>query len=920
MTLQSGTRFGPYEILSALGAGGMGEVYKARDTRLDRTVAIKVLPEALAADPQFRERFDREARAISQLEHPHICALYDVGEQAGTAYLVMQYLEGETLADRLATGALPLDQALKTAIQIASALDKAHRAGIVHRDLKPGNLMLTKAGAKLLDFGLAKSSAPVAAGAGLSMLPTTPANLTMQGTILGTFQYMAPEQLEGQDADARTDIFAFGCVLFEMLTGKKAFEGKSQASLIGAIMHATPPPIAAMQPLAPAALDRIVRTCLAKEPDERWQSAGDLLRELKWAADAAPEPSKAVPVVAHRNGRELVAWSVAAVSILAALAGGVVAYRQRIATDTLAYRTTILPPDEATFSGSEATAGADRFALSPDGRRLTFVARGADQRTELWVRPLDALTAQPRAGTDGASSPFWSPDSRFIAFYAQGKLKKIDAAGGPPLTLTDAVTSGGGSSGGTWNRDDVILFSPRAGSGLFRVSASGGMPSPVTMLDTASGERGHLYPFFLPDGRQFLYLSRGTPTSPTAVGGVYVGALDSEERTQIFKGGANTTYARGHLLFLRDATLMAQSFDVGRLKLTGDPVPLAERVDLGGLTGAFGAFAVSETGLLAYQTRGGDLRSQLTWFDRTGKQPTTVGEPTDQMNLELSPDGTRLAVSVLDPAANARDIWIHDFARENLRTRFTFDPSDEMDAIWSPDGSRLIFTSARKGTQDLYQKASTGAGAEDVLLADSVNNKYPSSWSSDGKFVLYHIGNANSQTGNDLWVLPLFGDRKPTPVLQVPFNQISGRFSPDGRWIAYTSNESGRVEVYVMPFAGATSGAARSTENSGGKWQVSSTGGTVPRWRRDGKELFYLSADNKLMAATVNGQGSAFEVGAVHALFEVHRRLAGYLGYGAGSNYDVSPDGQRFLVNAAVSGQTTAPITLIVNWTAALKK
>ena len=470
----------------------MGEVYKARDTRLDRTVAIKILPEALAADPQFRERFDREARAISQLDHPHICALYDVGEQDGTAYLVMQYLEGETLADRLAKGALPLDQALRIAIEIAVALDKAHRAGIVHRDLKPGNIMLTKAGAKLLDFGLAKSRAPVVAGAGLSMLPTTPPNLTAQGTILGTFQYMAPEQLEGQEADARTDIFAFGAVLYEMLTGKKAFEGKSQASLIGAIMHATPTPDRRGAAARAAALDRLIRTCLAKDPDDRWQSASDLLRELKWIADAAPELSKAAPGVARRNRRELVAWSVAAVGILAALAVGVVAYRQRSPTDTPAYRATILPPDRTTFSGG--TAPANRFALSPDGRRLTFVATGADQRTQLWVRPLDALTAQPLAGTDGASSPFWSPDSRFIAFYAQGNLKKIDAAGGPPLTLTDALNLGQG--GGTWSRDDVIVFSQKPGSGLFRVSASGGTASPVTTPDTASGERGHSYPFF----------------------------------------------------------------------------------------------------------------------------------------------------------------------------------------------------------------------------------------------------------------------------------------------------------------------------------------------------------------------------------------------------------------------------------------
>ena len=926
MALQPGARLGPYEVLSALGAGGMGEVYKARDARLDRTVAIKVLSEALAADPQFRERFDREARAISRLTHPHICTLYDVGEQTGTAYLVMELLEGETLAERLTKGALPLEQALTIATQIASALEKAHRAGITHRDLKPANIMLTKAGAKLLDFGLAKSGAGRAGtsggagnAAGLSTLPTTPPQLTQQGMILGTFQYMAPEQLEGEEADARTDLFAFGAVFYEMLTGKRAFEGKSQASLISAIMSSEPAPVSALQPLTPPALERLVKTCLAKDPDDRWQSAGDLLRELKWAANAAPPPDRAGLVVARRNGREVVAWSVAAVGVLAALAIGLVGYRQRTPADIPVFRTTILPPDDVSFAGS--TAAADRFALSPDGRRIAFVARGEDQRTLLWVRPLDQLTAQPLASTDGASSPFWSPDSRFIAFYAQGKLKKIDAAGGPPLTLTDTVQGGGGTGGGTWNRDDVIVFSPRSGSGLFRISASGGVSSPVTAIDVASNERGHQYPFFLPDGRQFLYVSRGTATSPTAVGGVYVGALDSKERKQIFKGGSNTTYARGSLLFLRDATLMAQAFDTGTLELTGDPAPLAETIDIGGLTGAFGAFGVSETGLLAYQTRGGDLRSQLTWFDRTGKLVATVGEPADQMNLQLSPNGTQLAVSVLDPATNARDLWIHDLARDNLRKRFTFDPSDDLQAVWSPDGSRLIFNSARKGTQDVYQKASTGAGAEDAIVADSTNNKYPTSWSPDGRFVLFFIGSANSKTGNDLWLLPLSGDRKATPLLQVPFNQIDARFSPDGRWIAYGSNESGqRSEVFVMPFGGAAAGATRSPDGSEGKWQVSSSGGSVPRWRRDGKELFYLSDDNTLMAATVNGQGSAFEVGAVRALFEIQRRMAAYLGYNSGNNYDVSPDGQRFLVNVAVAGQTTAPIALVVNWPAALEK
>ena len=475
----------PYEVLASLGAGGMGEVYKARDTRLDRTVAIKVLPAHVASEPDVRQRFEREARAVAALNHPHICTLHDIGSQDGVDFLVMEYLEGQTLADKLAKGQLPLDQALRYGIQIADALDKAHRAGIVHRDLKPGNIMLTKAGAKLLDFGLAKTSAPVVAGTSLSMQPTTPPDLTAEGTILGTFQYMAPEQLEGQDADARTDIFAFGAVLYEMITGKKASEGKSQASLIAAIMSSQPSLVSTLQPLAPPALDRLVNTCLEKDPDNRWQNAGDLLRELRWVADACGEPIKTLPVLVRRNRRELVAWSAAAASLIAAIALGVLAYRQGTPTETPAYRTTILTPEVVITEPNPA----GRFALSPDGRRLAFVARGADQRIQLWVRALDALTAQPLAGTDGAKSPFWSPDSRFIAFYAQGELRRIDATGGPPLKLTDATTDVLQTAGGTWNRDNIILFSPTPFGGLFRISASGGPSSPVTMLDTTTGER-----------------------------------------------------------------------------------------------------------------------------------------------------------------------------------------------------------------------------------------------------------------------------------------------------------------------------------------------------------------------------------------------------------------------------------------------
>jgi hypothetical protein len=912
VTLAAGTRLGPYEILAAIGAGGMGEVYKARDTRLDRTVAIKILPESLAADPQFRDRFDREARTISKLDHPHICTLYDVGEQDGTSFLVMQYLEGETLETRLKKGPLPLDHALQVAIQIADALAAAHKAAIVHRDLKPGNVMLTKAGAKLLDFGLAKTGAPVLGGLSLSILPTTPP-ITQQGSILGTFQYMAPEQLEGQDADARTDIFAFGAVVYEMLTGKKAFEGKSQASLIGAIMHAEPPPIAASQPLTPAALDHVAKKCLAKQPEGRWQSASDLSDELKWIADAGSQsgmvPDAVPPMVVRRSSRERIAWITAVfVAFIAALALGMAGYLNRAPADTHTYRSAILPPPAIELlpngSGTAANQLPNQFALSPDGRRLVFVAIGGDRLQRLWVRRLDALAAQPLTGTEGGAAPFWSPDSRFVAFVAGGKLKKVDVLGGPALPLADV--DAGFAPTGAWNRDDVMLFSPTRGP-LSRMPASGGSAAAVIALDSGRDEVTHASPFFLPDQRHFLYLALsragGAPTTA-----VYIGSLDGKgEPKRLLEGVSNAMYAQGHVLFIRARTLMAQPFDSDRMELRGDAVPIAEHVETGNGNTPFGAFTVSENDVLAYRAGDVDIRSQLIWFDRAAKQLATVGDPADQMNLELSPDGTRAAVSILDGGRYTRDLWIYDVAR-GLPTRFTFDPADEMLAVWSPDGSRVAFNSRRKGKLDLYVKASSGAGSEEPLLADPRTNLYPSDWSTDGQHLLYFSGNANSPTNNDIWSLPMSGDRKPTEVVRTAFSELYGRFSPDGRFVTYTSNESGRQEVYVSPSNG-----------PGGKWRISTAGGNFSRWRRDGSEIFFLSPDNKLMAAAVEWRGSTFRVVSVRPLFDVRPRLAAFSG-SAGWPYDVSTDGQRFLVNTLVEEAAPSPITLVVNWTAALKK
>ena len=890
--IAAGTRFGPYEILSAIGAGGMGEVYRARDTRLDRIVAIKILSDHIADRAGLRERFDREARTIAGLNHSHICVLHDIGQQDGIDYLVMEYLEGETLAERLKKGPLPVSQVLQHAIEISDALDKAHRKGITHRDLKPANIMLTKSGTKLLDFGLAKLKASPTASP-LSQLPTANDSITAQGTILGTLQYMAPEQLEGKEADARTDIFAFGVVVYEMATGKKCFEGKSQASLIAKILETDPPPLSSLQPMTPPQLDRVVKTCLAKEPDNRWQTASDLCRELKWIAESgSTRGGAAATAQVTRN------WLKSALQAGAAGAAcivvGLAVWNLKPAPARPVARTVRFfasPPETWGLKGGGPEQGGQPLAVSPDGQRLAFVATSADGKSVLWVRSLDALAAQALAGTEGASSPFWSPDSRFLGFFAGGKLKKIEVSGGPPITLCDATDN----RGGTWSRDGVIVFAPTPSSALQRVSASGGVPTAATVL--VEGEIGHVRPSFLPDGRHFFYRMANSFLSETGGFPVYLASLDSRRGKSLLNTNSYVVYSDGHLLYLRERTLMAQPFDTRRLVLTGDAFPIAEQIQTIG-TNFLGIFSAAENGVLAYQTGSGAASSQLLWFDRSGKQIGMPGDAAAYTDLELSPDGKRTSVSISDQTRTGRNIWLYDLA-QGLRTRFTFGPATELQSIWSPDGSRIIFNSNRKGHFDLYQKSSTGAATEEVLLEDNVD-KYPTSWSPDGRLILYTTFGA--LTEGDVFILPVSGDRKPTPFLKTRFNEDFGQFSPDGRWVTYQSNESGRNEVYVTPFPG-----------PGGKWQISTAGGAVARWRHDGTEIFYLAPDGKLMAAAVNGKGSSFEVGAVKPLFET-RTLTGSGGY------DVSADGQRFLVNTAPEQAAAAPITVVVNWTAGLKK
>jgi Tol biopolymer transport system component len=894
MSLAAGTRLGSYEVAAQIGAGGMGEVYRAHDTKLSRDVAIKVLPQAFANDPERLSRFQREAKMLASLNHPNIATIYGLEQSGGTSYLVMELVPGETLQERVKRdGAIPVEEALEIAKQIAEALEAAHEKQIIHRDLKPANVKVTPEGkVKVLDFGLAKAFADDSATGDLSNSPTLSRAATMQGVILGTAAYMSPEQARGKVVDKRTDIWAFGCVLFEQLTGKQAFDGEDITDILAAVVRAEPD-WQALPAATPLKVRDLLRRCLQKDKTLRLRDAGDARIEIH---EALTTPFRVEPLAVQSKNlfsNIRAAWSVAAISIVIATLGwGAFAYLRHAPEVAQQVRFFVSLPDGWVLEQSVGAGGAATIPLaaSPDGHRVAFVASARDGKSLLWVRSLDALTAQALAGTEGAARPFWSPDSRFLGFFAGGKLKKIELSSGPPITLCDAPDD----RGGTWSQEGVIVFAPQANSALQKVSASGGVPNAATVL--TEGETAHRRPYFLPDGRHFLYRS---VTSSGVGGPIYVASLDSAERKLILNAdSANVAYSRGHLLFLRETTLMAQPFDTQRLALTGEAFPIAEEILRSVTTPPYGFFSASENGLLAYQTGSASAGYQLLWLDRTGKQLGALGDQALYGDLELSPDGKRTSVATVDQVGQVRDIWLYDVGR-GLRTRFTFGPGAAFTSIWSPDGSRIVFSAFRKGHLDLYQKSSSGAGAEEVLLEDN-HDKIPVSWSPDGRFILFRtVGTA----ARELFILPLSGDRKPVPFLNTKFNENFGRFSPDGRWIAYSSDESGRSEVYVAPFPG-----------PGGKWQISTAGGEFPRWQHDGTEIFYLSPENRLMAATVNGKGANFEVGAVKSLF------APRIATGGRYQYDVSPDGQRFLINTALDQATSAPITVVVNWTAGLKK
>jgi serine/threonine protein kinase/WD40 repeat protein len=890
MPLAPGTQLGPYEISAPLGAGGMGEVYRARDIRLDRTVAIKILPAHLSSDPVRKQRFEREAKTISSLNHPHICVLYDVGSQDGVDYLVMESVEGETLAKRLEKGPLPLEQVLKYGTQIADALDKAHRSGVIHRDLKPGNIMLTPTGAKLLDFGLAKLAVPLTGAATLTAAATQTTPMTQEGAIVGTFQYMSPEQIEGKELDARSDIFSFGAVLYEMLTGQRAFDGRTQASVIAAILEREPSPISSLQPMVPAVLDRIVKTCLTKDPDERWQSAHDLKAELEWMAhDNTGAPRTAI-LERPRWAMWLAALALCGAVLFAA------GYFSRTISTPEAVRASLPPPPNAAFTISSSIAGS--MAISPDGRQLAFTAQVKGGVPQLWVRPLDAITSRPLAGTENAFAPFWSPDNKWIAFFSGGKLKKVEASGGPVETLCDAPLG----RGGTWNRDGLILFSPNISQPLYQVAAAGGAATPLTQMDASRQEVTHRWPEFLPDGKHYLFFVRAATPSST---GVYIGTLGSSEHHQVISSSMNAEYAPpGYLLFARGDVLVAQPFDVKRMQVTGTPVQVAQDVSVMPATN-YVSFSVSQMGTLIYSSEAMEIGRQLYWYDRQGKQLSKLGTPEYGSWPQLSPDGKKLALRLWTQPAGNFEIWVYDLAR-GIHTRASFRGLTAFASVWSPDGTQLAYShSAPQVSGDhMYLLNADGTGKEELLeqpFLESIAN-YPSSWSPDGQRLLFDHQDGSGKIS--IWVLPMSGDRKPSAFVDTQFKAEMGKFSPDGCWVAYVSNDSGRDEVYVVPFPG-----------PGARVQVSTGGGSQPRWRSGGRELVYLSLETKMMAAEVTMSAGNFRVGTVQTLFLLSglKGVPGYL-------YDMTADGQRFIAVQDLEHTSTIPLTVVVNWDAELRK
>ena len=928
MALLEGMRFGTYEVVSPLGAGGMGEVYRARDTRLNRDVAIKVLPRAFADDPYRLARFEREAQLLASLNHPRIAAIYGLEESESTRALVMELVEGPTLAERIgrtsasarpkaasaspaqaSAGAgsgsktaasatagagarkapIPMDEALPIAHQVAEALEYAHEHGVVHRDLKPANIKVTADGdVKVLDFGLAKAMGPEESSADMANSPTLSLAMTEAGLIIGTAAYMAPEQARGKQVDRRADVWAFGCVLYEMLSGQKAFEGETVSDVLAAVIKSEPD-WSALPADTPPAVRRLLRRCLAKDPKQRLHDMGDARLAIEEMISGT-DPEASVSGAQHAAGkpasrlRRSLPWALGAATIL--LGASTAWFALQPHPEQKIVRFPVTPPENMEF------AVGGELSISPNGKYLAFIAAaGPDKPAMLWLRSLDSLTAVEIAGTEDAFLPFWSPDSQWIGFETNGKLKKVPVSGGAPQTLCD-LTGRPNVLGATWSRDGVILFEGPQG-GLYRVPDTGGTPTLV--LEKTAAVNAYGFPQFLPDGRHFIFQVNKPSQLELAVG-----SLESKTIQSLGPASSNAFYASpGFLFYLDQGTLMARPFNAKTLSFKGPAVPFAQNV--GEFVGpGYGFFSVSPGGVLAYQTAPGVTTNQMTWFSRAGQKLGTVGQPNIYSNPALSPDGARLAVGLGEHGK--ANIWIYDLKR-GAASRLTFSSAYDVNPVWSPDGSRIFFSSDRSGPWGIYQRASDGLGSTQTVLQSAPQNKALDDITSDGRYAIYDT--AGNPATIQLWVLPLFGDRTPSPFVQGNFGVASGQFSPNGHYVAYASSETGQMEIYVQTFPQHT-----------GKWEISTSGGVEPMWRRDGKELYYLTPDEKLMAVDVNTTSAAFQAGIPRELFHVQLVPTSYWR----NIYLPSPDGQRFLMVVPATQAKPEPVTVVVNWPSMLKK
>ncbi|KAA3632832.1 MAG: hypothetical protein DWP97_10305 [Calditrichaeota bacterium] len=879
MALEPGRLLGPYEILEQAGAGGMGEVYKARDSRLDRIVAIKVLPATFALNDDIKQRFEREAKTISSLNHPNICTLYDVGTQDGLQYLVMEFIEGETLADKIKRGPIPMKEFLEISIQVADALDKAHRQGLIHRDLKPGNIMLTKSGAKLLDFGLAKIQMENSAPGVQSITQTTP--LTGIGTLLGTMQYMAPEQLEGAEADTRSDIFAFGATMYEMATGAKAFGGGSQASLIASILREEPRSVSEISPQLPPILEQTISQCIAKDPEQRWQSVADLKRSLQWIADGKVGSHSHGLIPQNRSTRETIIMI------------GMICFI--IATAVLSYMYVNQPEEEKIVSRftveiEQGLTGIRWPRISPNGKLIALKATDSTGTRRIWVRSLNSLEAYPLFGTENADRHYWSPDSKFLTYFDDNKLMKIPVSGGQSVLLSEGVNG----SDCSWGSSDIILFDGATGDPLRMVSANGGQINTTAEVDTASGENFIGWPWFLPNGENFIFIANSIDSTNKIVSTLKVGALNSPESKSLYtlKSEVRLEYcSKGFILFVQDNNLMALPFDDKKLEVTGEAKPIAQQI---ALFQNADSYSISDNGTLLYHSSSTNATSQFEWVDRTGKEISKIGAVGNYYDGDLSPDESKI-VYALQEDGNNSNIWVYDLKR-NIPTKLTFDKNDETWPIWSSDGQSIAYASNKSGTYDVFLKNINGLEEPVLLYSNDSSNVGPGCFSKDGKKLLF----VSLRGSRDIGILHIDDSNRVDMFANTSFSEQMPRLSPNDKYVAYLSNESGQIELYV-----------RQLEAGGGKWQLSSNGAVFPRWSADGKELFYHNFDRQIVSIPVETEGT-FKAGNPVILFNT--TLQSRLGYQIGP-YDVSNDGQRFLLNSSLSGTSTRRMIVVLNIT-----